>query len=157
MADPFSVVAGVAGVAAAGASLALSLLRIADGLKSAGDEISLFAEQVCSLSSVMEFAHEFLSANSPLLAKTKGANRALGSMIRQNRSTIRRVRAMKEQLSSFREDITIIARIRWLVRKHHVEQLKLEIGSAVSGMNLLMTSLMLAELLTRHKTDLKKI
>jgi hypothetical protein len=157
MADPFSIVAGVAGVASTGAGLACSLFRIAEGLKSAGDEINLFAVQVGSLSSVMEVAHELLSANSLLLGKITGANDALGGMIIQNRLINSRVRATKRQLRSFREDITIIVRFRWLVEKHRVEQLKQEIGSAMSSMNLLMNSLMLAELLTQRQADSKKM
>jgi hypothetical protein len=157
MADPLSIVAGAAGVATSSAGLACSLFRIAEGLKSARDEINIFAMQVSSLSSVMECAHEFLTAKSPLLAKNKGANKALGGMIRQNCLTISRARAMKEELRSFRENITVIARFRWLVKKHRVEQLKQEIGSAISGMNLLMTSLMLRELLTQRRADLKKM
>lgn len=157
MADPLSVVAGVAGVATAGAGLACSLFRIADSLKSARDEINQFAEQVSSLSCIMEVAHGFLSSNQQLIAKVRGANKALNSMTRHNSNTIERVRATRKELRSLREDITIVARFRWLVKKHRVEQLKQEMGSAMSGMHLLMSSLTLAEVSTSHRADLEKM
>lgn len=157
MADPLSIVAGVAGVATAGAGLACSLFQIADSLNSAGGEINQFAEQVISMSCVMEVAHGFLSANLPLLAKVRGANKALRVMMKQNHSTINHVRVMKKQLHSFGEGITIVVRLKWLFKRYRVEQLKQEMGSAISGMNLLMSSLTLAELLSSHRADVGKM
>ncbi len=163
MADPFSIIAGVAGIAAAATSLSLTLFGIASDIGSTREEIESFAMDVASFSAVMENAHESLRGHlsnpvgSKLLRKVTGRRGALSYIVKQSDGTMKRIKQIQPMLLSLGSDIKLMAKIKWVLRKDSVQDLKEEMGRILSKMNLLVMSVALNELLSQHQGDSKKM
>jgi hypothetical protein len=163
MADPFSTIAGVAGIAAAASSVSISLFRIASRIRSAKEDIESFAMHIGSFSAVMETAHDSLSgyalnATDPsLINQITDEEGALSLLIRQSNNTRKRIEEMPSLMRSMDSEIRIIGRIKWILQKDLVLDLKSDMDRVVAKMNLLVMSVTIKQYMSSPQGDPDKM
>lgn len=135
MMDPLSVLAGLAGVASAGASLSNALFNIVSTIRSAPEEMAEIARVVSDLSVVLRELRRVLK---------KGENLHRSRLLRQVRSVIYRIEDIHEEVRVTINDEAQLARLRWVFRKSRATSLLRRIESHKTTVSLMTTTMLLA-------------
>ena len=136
MADPLSIISGIAGVATAGAALASILYDIIHNIRDAPREMIDIARGVRELSSVLRELRRILKRGTELFKR---------GLFRSLRSAIHRIKDIHEEIDGLLAATGgRLARIKWVFRKGKATNLLAKIESHKSTVSLFSTTMLLA-------------
>lgn len=136
MADPFSIVAGVSGVAIACAQVANSVYTLCDRAASAPHCIREIASNMLLLSSILDTLAEVLD-------KEKGVYKP--QVLGNTQSILKRIkRVQKEVRKILKQNRGLRARIKWALNWAKVMELLQRIEALKSGLTLVLLTIQLA-------------
>jgi hypothetical protein len=144
MADPFSVIAGIAGVACAGTQLSVALYEVYNRLINAPKEIAEIASELANLGSIFEHLRATLEVNKKLLKK---------KLMITVEETLSRFRALQEDVKETMLNAKKFERLRWLFRRERVAALMAKVGAVRSNLNMLLSIVQIA--ITNHRREKK--
>jgi hypothetical protein len=135
MTDPLSVLAGIAGVAAVGVQLSLSLYEISNRLINAPKEVAEVASELSSLASILELLGTTLDSSKRMIKK---------EMEDTARETVARFEVLQKDIVEIITKASHIRHLRWLFTSSRVRELMVKVHTVKSSLQLLLSIIQLA-------------
>lgn len=135
MSDPLSVLAGIAGVAAVGVQLSLSLYEISNRLINAPREIAEVASELSSLATILKLLGSTLESSKRMFKE---------EMETTARETIARFEILQKDVVGIITKASHIKHLRWLFTSSRVRELMVKVHTVKSSLQLLLSIIQLA-------------
>lgn len=143
--DPLSALGSLIAVIEASGKLTSSLYRLVRGVHAAKENIDDFALHVSTFSDVLFAAYSCLQkhytkrTNLRILDDVRRQN-LLGKIAEQAKRIRKDVRKIRPRMKSLRsDDLQLIAKIKWYLRRPEVDSLKLQMTSLEQTLNTLLS------------------
>ena len=133
--DPFSIVAGIAGICCAGAQLSRSLYEISNRLINAPKEIADIALDLAQLGVIFEHLRTALESNRELVKD---------ELLATVKETLSRFEALQGDVKHFITSAKRFERLRWLFKRERVAALMVKVSAVRSNLNMLVSIVQVA-------------
>ncbi|TID14338.1 hypothetical protein E6O75_ATG09417 [Venturia nashicola] len=139
MSDPFSIIAGIAGVSAVGVQLSISLYEISNKLITAPKEIADIASELASLASVFDQLKTTLDANRKLVKD---------QLIVTASETLTRFDALQKDITEIIASVGKCdrpwERLKWLFKESRIASLMAKVNAVKASLHLLVSIIQIA-------------
>jgi ATP phosphoribosyltransferase regulatory subunit HisZ len=135
MSDPLSIIAGIAGIACAGAQLSLSLYEITNRLINAPKEIANVAKELAHLASIFEHLWTTLEKNQKLIKE---------ELIVTTVETLSRFEALQKDVKDIISKCSRFDHLKWLFKRERVASLIAKVDAVKVNLNLLLSIVQIA-------------
>jgi hypothetical protein len=151
MADPLSIIAGIAGIAAASIQLANSIHRICEKMKHAPQEIQQVASNITSLTLILEDVADIIK-----IAKEKSVYKP--RVLHETKSILGRFERVQAEVRKIvdAQRSSIRGRFRWLFKASRIAELLMEMEGLKSGLQLIISIVHFAMERKTSTSDSKK-
>ncbi|KAI1841930.1 hypothetical protein JX266_011900 [Neoarthrinium moseri] len=149
--DPFSIISGVAGISAAGASLSRLILDIVSGARNAPKEAFDIARAISDLSIILSELRRVLKDGSEIYRR---------KLLRRVQSAMRRIERLHGVISEMLDVTSKTARIMWSFRRSKATTILYQIESHKTGINMILHTMVLAvqlKQLARSRTSINDV
>lgn len=139
MSDPFSIIAGIAGVSAVGVQLSISLYEISNKLITAPKELADIASELACLAGIFDQLNTILDDNRKLVRP---------QLIVTAKETLTRFDALQKDVT----DIVVNVgkcdkpweRLKWLFKESRIASLMAKVNAVKASLNLLVSIIQIA-------------
>lgn len=139
MSDPFSIIAGIAGVSAVGVQLSISLYEISNKLITAPKEIADIASELAYLASIFDQLKSTLDDNRKLVRD---------QLIVTARETLGRFDALQKDITEIVANVgkgdAPWERLKWLFKDSRIASLMAKVNAVKASLNLLVSIIQIA-------------
>lgn len=132
--DPLSIIASIAGISQAGASLSREIYNLISSVRGAPKEISDIARGISDLSIILRELRKVLKEGRDVYSR---------KLLRRVGSSGRRIGKIHLQINQLLAIRNGIAQLKWFFRKSKVTQLLYQIESHKSGINIILHTMVL--------------
>lgn len=132
--DPLSIIASIAGISQAGASLSREIYNLISSVRGAPKEISDIARGISDLSIILRELRNVLKEGRDVYSR---------KLLRRVGSSGRRIGKIHLQINQLLAIRNGIAQLKWFFRKSKVTQLLYQIESHKSGINIILHTMVL--------------
>ncbi|TAQ88630.1 hypothetical protein B7494_g3054 [Chlorociboria aeruginascens] len=158
LAGLFASIIAIVGVAGTATKLSISLYKAAREAGAAGNDIKEFALKVQSFASIMEVAHGTLQKScsqnpSSTFLKQVQDKAILDQLTTQSRDVVGNIKVLEPKISALGNNLTLISRFRWLLRKSEVQALGPKMETVKTSLILVMQMANLEILLSGEQTN----
>jgi hypothetical protein len=156
-AETIGVVASLVALSGVACRIAQSLYVIADDLRTARSNIQDFATELLIFGNLLKGVNTCLSpiiSQRPMLETIRQfeGSKTLEMIYRRSDRTINRIRRFKPEVESLGSGLLIMARLKWLLQKPVIQEIRLTINSLMMSLNLVVSTVRLEEQV-RQKAD----
>jgi hypothetical protein len=140
--DPLSIIAGIAGISQAGASLSVAIFRLISAAKNAPKEITDIARGVSDLSMILRELRRVLKDGRQIYRR---------KLIRRVGVAIKRIGRIHDEIGELLELESDFSRLKWAFRRSKATQLLYQVESHKTGVHLILQTMILASQLKMHR------
>lgn len=139
MSDPFSIIAGIAGVSAVGVQLSISLYEISNKLITAPKELADIASELACLAGIFDQLNTILDDNRKLVRP---------QLIVTAKETLTRFDALQKDVTDIVVNIGKCdkpwERLKWLFKESRIASLMAKVNAVKASLNLLVSIIQIA-------------
>ncbi|KAI1373083.1 hypothetical protein F4677DRAFT_430194 [Hypoxylon crocopeplum] len=142
--DPLSIIAGVAGISQAGASLSRAIYGMVSAVRNAPKEIYDIARGISDLSMVLRELRHVLRQGKQIIKRR---------LLRKVKSAVRRIAHIHQEIDDLLQLASGFDRLKWVFRRTKASQLLYSIEAHKTGINMVLQTMCLALQLKQLSRD----